>query len=335
VHVTNLSISDRQSPQTRARAQLASFSVAIGLRKFIQGELNINEVIATDGSLSVAIDSKGRGNWQYLLAQDAPSDSTSGSTGEPSPFALPTIEKLSLEDFRVELTNEQHSIDAQLQIALNGSTLESRPTTLNATGTFNALPAELDITTNLPTSVLQEKQSVSIDLGAQVGDSQITVEGTVNNLASLKDAELLFSTSAPGLGDVEVLTGLTLPVLPPVALSGTLRVEGSEYVLQRFDGTLGDSDVQGDIRINPSTTPPTVYANVISTRLDLDHNHNHNHNLFLPLSPSLWQHLPVFSMVLSNTEPTPLNRRSGQYSHWTSVLKYREPMLRLTHYTSV
>jgi len=225
VHVTNLSISDRQSPQTRARAQLASFSVAIGLRKFIQGELNINEVVATDGSLSVAIDSKGRGNWQYLLAQDAPSDSTSVSMGEPSPFALPTIEKLSLEDFRVELTDEQHSIDAQLQITLNGSTLETSPTTLNATGTFNALPAELDITTNLPASVLQENQSVSIELGAQVGDSQITVEGAVNNLASLKDAELLFSTSAPGLGVVEVnaLTVRWATVMCRVIFESTLR----------------------------------------------------------------------------------------------------------------
>ena len=270
VHVTNLSISDPQSPQTQARAQLASFSVSIWLRKLLEGELYINEIVASDGSLVSAIDSTGRGNWQYLLPQETTTDSTSESIREPSSLTLPTIEQLLLEDLRVELTDEQRSLDAQLQIALNGSTLETTPTTLKANGTLNALPAELKITTNLPASVLQTNKAVAMDLGARIGDSDITVEGSVADLASFQDAELSFSTSAPGLDDVEVLTGLTLPVLPPVALSGRLRVEGSEFVLQRFDGTLGDSDVQGDIRVDPSTSPPTLYANVISTQLDLD-----------------------------------------------------------------
>ncbi len=270
VHVTNLSISDPQSPQTQARAQLASFSVSIWLRKLLEGELYINEIVASDGSLVSAIDSTGRGNWQYLFPQDTTTDSTSESIREPSSLTLPTIEQLLLEDLRVELTDEQRSLDAQLQIAMNGSTLETTPTTVKANGTLNALPAELEITTNLPASVLQTNKAVAMDLGARIGDSDITVEGSVADLASFQDAELSFSTSAPGLDDVEVLTGLTLPVLPPVALSGRLRVEGSEFVLQRFDGTLGDSDVQGDIRVDPSTSPPTLYANVISTQLDLD-----------------------------------------------------------------
>ncbi len=69
---------------------------------------------------------------------------------------------------------------------------------------------------------------------------------------------------------MEVLTGLALPVLPPLAVAGKLQVDDSEFVFKRVDGTLGESNLQGDVRINPSASPPTVYANIISTQLDLD-----------------------------------------------------------------
>lgn len=270
IHVTNLSVSDRQSPQAKARMQIASFGGSIRLLKLLSGELYFNELIASDGSLSAAIDAAGNGNWQYLQTQGTSIDSSFKSSSKHAMLTLPTIEQLSINNLRVDIKDEQRSLDAQLQIILNGSSLDATPTTLNATGTLNAIPAVLNITTNLLASVSHAHKAVAMDLDARIGNSEITVEGSVDDIDSIQGAVLSFSTSAPGLGDVEVLTGLRMPVLPPVALSGRLRVDGSDFVLQRFNGSVGDTDLEGDIRVNPSTSPPTVYANVISTRLDLD-----------------------------------------------------------------
>lgn len=199
IRITNLSVSDHESPQTHARAQIASLVGSIRLLELFSGELYVNEVAVSDGTLSAAIDVHGNGNWQYLLPQDT---STAPSSDEDAEAAtsLPSIEQLLLNDFQVEFIDEQRSLDTDLLFTMTGSTLEPTPTTMDVNGSVNSLPIELGITTNLLSSLSEEIEAVTLGFNAQVGDS----------------------------------------------------------------------DFQGDVRVNPSTTPLTLYANVISKKLDLD-----------------------------------------------------------------
>ena len=199
IRITNLSVSDHESPQTHARAQIASLVGSIRLLELFSGELYVNEVAVSDGTLSAAIDVHGNGNWQYLLPQDT---STAPSSDEDAEAAtsLPSIEQLLLNDFQVEFIDEQRSLDTDLLFTMTGSTLEPTPTTMDVNGSVNSLPIELGITTNLLSSLSEENEAVTLGFNAQVGDS----------------------------------------------------------------------DFQGDVRVNPSTTPLTLYANVISKKLDLD-----------------------------------------------------------------
>ncbi len=270
VRVSGLSVSHDESPDDHAQAQITSFSGSVRLTELLTGNLYINELTVNEGSVSAAIDANGQGNWLYLLPSDATDVSEAESTEENSTLVLPVVEKLAINDMQINLNDEQRSIDAQLQINSTGSTANPSPATLTANGTVNALPANLDIVSNLLSALASEDERLTLDIDAQVGDSQLSVEGYIASLDSIQGAELLVSTSAQGLGDVEVLTGLTLPVVPEFTLSGTLLFDNPEIVLQRFDGTFGDSDIQGDVRLNPTTTPINVFANVISRRLDLD-----------------------------------------------------------------
>jgi len=266
--VSNASIKNRQDANSSARAQLGTFAASLDLPRLLLGKLDIEDILVSDGLIYIGVDSTGQGNWSYLLPQD-PQQKTAPDT-VPEPTQWPAIDKLTIRDLQVEYIDLLRAIKSEIKINATASTTAELPTSANVTGTVNGLPTQVKLTTNPLSQILQTGQNLDINSVARVGDTEASVKGSIGKGVTLDGLNLSFSTSAQDLSDVETITGLNMPLIPPLSLVGDLLIEGSDVVLRRFDGTLGDSDLQGDIRVNPSTSPPTVYANLISRKLDLD-----------------------------------------------------------------
>jgi uncharacterized protein involved in outer membrane biogenesis len=78
------------------------------------------------------------------------------------------------------------------------------------------------------------------------------------------------AVAGPDPAVLEPLLGFALPVLPPYQLEGQLKRQNDIIEINNFSGRIGDSDIGGDIRIEPQTKPLTLYATLTSNKVDLD-----------------------------------------------------------------
>lgn len=270
VSLTNAAVQAKQMPDNQATASLGTFTASISLGSLLRGKLFIKELIATDGQISATVDSAGQGNWSYLMPDSDERAVSEPESGQAATQAIPAIEKMRVQNLRIEFTHEPRTLSGDLTINASASSTENVATMADVSGSVNQLPVQGKLRMSSLTRVLEHSEALDLDVAAMAGQSKLELKGAISDIEALQGIDIEFSTAVPRFSDIEALTGLELPQLPPLALSGTLKNDGDELVLHRFDGLLGDSDLQGDVRINPSTTPITLYANLITQSLDLD-----------------------------------------------------------------
>ena len=196
----------------------------------------------------------------------------SGSVGN-----LTTLAGLDLE-----LEADVESLDA-IETVLGTELPEIEPTTLSATiesdGGSTTLEAEgavdgapVNATLVLESSIegLLAGGPVELDLDASVGGAKVALSGRVEDPVALEGVDLALDADVESLDAIEILAGTELPDLEPVTLDAALTTEGDEYVVRGFELGVAGSELSGDVRVDPTTGPPTAYATVTARRLDVD-----------------------------------------------------------------
>jgi len=147
---------------------------------------------------------------------------------------------------------------------------EGGTTVLEAEGAVDGAPVSATLAFESSVEGLLAGGPVTLDLEAAVGGTTVSLDGTVQDLATATGLDLALDADIGSLDAIETLLGQDLPDVEPASLTGTLLSEGDEIVVRRFDLATSGSTLQGDVRVNPTTVPPTLYANLISRRLDAD-----------------------------------------------------------------
>jgi len=243
------------------------------LSELVQGELVFDEVEIINSEVNILIDENGVANWTSLapLSNGAEDTTKQDEKGEDTAIELPAIRSLRIENATVLYEDLSAQHQATLSVSATGSTLpESIDTDLKINGLINDTPVTLDAQFSPVNSFVTRDVPVSLALNAQIGDSELSIDGNVGELQALRDLNLTFDLNAPSVEDFVAVSGVPLPVLPSLKLTSKIERDGDDYILRRFDGMLGNSDINGDVRIDIKTAPVTLYANVISNVLDLD-----------------------------------------------------------------
>src|SRR5690606_4217241 len=79
-----------------------------------------------------------------------------------------------------------------------------------------------------------------------------------------------FELSGQDLAQLYPLLGLALPATPPYSLDGQLIRDGRVWRYRDFAGTVGDSDLAGEVSVDTGGERLALTAKLTSTRLDLD-----------------------------------------------------------------
>ena len=262
--VTGVALGDGQGGSILAGTDA---SVDIDGGRLLRGELVFERVALADAEITLRIDEQGRGNWEALLPEPGPEETP--SEGEAP--AIPAIRAIDVENVTVDYENLALGQTGEVVISASGSTTDAeQPARLDVEGTLNGVPLDLDAELASPGVIDTTMENLSLDVELVAGDTRATLAGTIGEPRELRDLDIEFGFEAPGVQDLETLSGVSLPSLPPYRLNGSVGRDGEEFVFRRFDGELGDSDFGGDVRVDPSTEPLTLYANVISRTFDLD-----------------------------------------------------------------
>ncbi len=111
-----------------------------------------------------------------------------------------------------------------------------------------------------------------IDLVLQAGDSKASAKGTLDHPLDYTGLDVDVALRGQDLQALGSVLKLPLPATPPYDLRGKVshQPEHERWNLVAIRGTVGDSDLEGDVSLELAGERPTVVADLKSKRLDVD-----------------------------------------------------------------
>jgi AsmA family protein len=161
---------------------------------------------------------------------------------------------------------------AQLELALK---LRDRVAIIDATGegTFRERqPVSFEAHAGTEDSLKNPESRYPVDVSLAAGESRVTAKGTVAHPLNYTGVDVDVALQGPDLGKLGELLKLPLPGTPPYKLAGKITHQEQEkrWNFVALRGTVGDSDMQGDVSLELGGERPTVIADLKSKTLDLD-----------------------------------------------------------------
>ena len=233
-------------------ADTVEFSV--NLPALLFGRLIFPQVALGKAELLLQRDAEGRRNW-VLKPEDENKD-------EPVLVHVLTVNhgKLAVKDVPsdTDLTlNLQTTGDATHGVAFAGKgRIKGIP--LSGKGAGGALMNLRDKSSPYPLSVT-----------AAVGEGSVTFEGTVTGLVTLSAVDGRFGVSGKNVSTLADALDLSFPNTAPYKVSGHLRREGKLWSYSEFSGTVGRSDLGGELSVDFTGKRPLLKGRLASKQLDI------------------------------------------------------------------
>ena len=140
---------------------------------------------------------------------------------------------------------------------------------VGAKGTYAAQPITGELVAGALLSLRDTAHPYPIDLHLANGPTKVALTGTVENPLNFAGANLRLEFTGPNMGLLTPLTGVPIPETPAYSIAGKLNYEDRKVKFTDFTGRLGNSDLNGDIFVDPTQAKPFVEANLNSHRVDL------------------------------------------------------------------
>lgn len=211
--------------------------------------------------------SDGTANWALggNIAADAALETVPEDRGD-----MPEIGRLVIEEGELAYIDPTRNIDLTSRIAtVTGDTDDGR-LELDGEGQFEGQPFRLVFSGGSLLSLRQSEEPYPVDIDAAIGETQVQATGTVTQPFDVSGLDLTFGLSGPDMAAIFPILGVPLPHTPPYSLEGKLEHDGDIWAFRDFSGTVGDSDLTGDLSIEPGDARSLLTAELQSQLLDFD-----------------------------------------------------------------
>ncbi|HEX3664444.1 MAG TPA: AsmA family protein [Rhizomicrobium sp.] len=205
-------------------------------------------------SIDIVREADGRTNWQF----------TNNSQGAD----IPPIRRFLLNEGSVHI--EDHA--RRLTFSGTVSSRENEGTTkaafqLFGTGTLNGKTFNADVRGG-PLIHVDISRPYAFNADVRAGATHAVIAGQITKPFQLGHYIARATVTGSNLSDLYDLTSVALPGTPPYRISGTLVRDGALYRLTSFTGTVGHSDLHGNVSVDTSGKLPFLRGAVASTTLN-------------------------------------------------------------------
>lgn len=226
----------------------------------------------------------GQNNWTFDLGSEEqdPAD-------DPSAWVL-DIGTIGFDQGQIAIEDAVSSLQLEVQVEPLGEPIpfadilgeppESAPDTApqdyafawHATGSYQQQAIEGEGRIGGLLALQDASQPFPLEADVHAGSTRIHLAGTLTDPRNLGALDLQLQLSGTSLGNLYPLTGVTLPDSPPYSTGGHLSAQlhaedGAVYRYQDFHGSIGDSDIQGDLTYVAGEPRPTLSGHLVSNQL--------------------------------------------------------------------
>jgi len=134
-------------------------------------------------------------------------------------------------------------------------------------GTYAAQPIEATLVGEALLSLRDPSDPYHLEVTASNGATKIKLHGSLLDPLHFRGADVTLELVGNDLSELYPLTNIPLPATPPYRLNGKLDYTERQIRFTDFKGTVGSSDLSGDVLYSPRPTRPDITVNMVSKKV--------------------------------------------------------------------
>ena len=238
------------------KAKAAGFD--INLWALLFGKIQIPRIALTGPQLGLQVEADGRRTW--ALSRDTSSKG-----------AVPDIGTLLIDTGSLSYIDEVQDADIDAQFSIAAESARDLPLEFAATGKWKG---EKFTSGGRTGGVLKLSKNIEgsfpLEINAVVGRTTLKAEGSITDLVELAGVDVTFDMQGRNLDELYKLSGVVLPSTPPYKVRGKLVREGQSWKASQMQGTLGNSDVSGQLTFDQSAAVALLTGKLQSRLMDFE-----------------------------------------------------------------
>ena len=264
-------------------ARVGNLEIGIRLLPLLRGRIELPVVRLDKPYLSLERNEDGEGNWMFD-AQEKDNDSSPGKPWRIEQLVvtggeLRVHEPKLRTDLRLEINTAGRDALAIEEDAKTAKQSHENPATsasgpapllLKGDGRYRDGAFQLSGRVDSPLELRDSEKPYHIDMRATAGATHAHIKGDLIAPMQMEDINLFFALSGHNLADLHKLLGIVLPDSPPYSLAGELGHSGALWSYKEFSGTVGESDLRGDISVDTGRKRWLLRGDLASKELKLD-----------------------------------------------------------------
>lgn len=251
-------------------AKIGHLAVQVNVMDYIRNRtIVIPEIDVDRPDISAMQTPDGKSNW-------AISTGSSSSKAPASNKPGPQIGDLRITDGHAHVVIPKLRADFSLGIATrepqgNQAAGQEGQIVVDARGTYAGQPITGRMVGGALLTLRDTTKPYPIDLQVANGPTHVSLVGTIQDPLKFAGADLKLQFAGPDMALLYPLTGIPIPQTPPFNIAGNLDYDHVHKTIkfEHFTGTVGKSDLNGDIGVAPGHERPMVTANLYSHNVQL------------------------------------------------------------------
>ena len=248
---------------TRPMVRIERLDVYVKLLPLLKGDVILPRVELTHPDVFLHRDAQGRANWTFESAQP---------TNAPAkkPPKLPVVRNFLIRSGKMTLRDEIRKLEVEgtMQAHESLANQEQFAFRIQGTGTINKERFALQVGGG-PLVNLDPDHSYPFKLLVSAGDIRVDADGSIKKPFDLGRLEFDAHATGGDLADLYYLTQLALPNTPPFKLAAHVVRDVEIIKVTKLHGTLGQSDVSGELTVDASRKRPAIHGALESHKLRL------------------------------------------------------------------
>jgi uncharacterized protein involved in outer membrane biogenesis len=247
----------------RPMARIEKLHAELQLLSLLKGDVVLPRVQIIHPQVYLHRDSGGRANWTF--ENKRPSNAPSGR-----PMNLPAVRDFLIDGGTVDIRDDilKLIVRGTVEAREKGTQENAQAFRIEGKGTLNQKPFAARVTGG-PLVNLDPDRPYPFNMNIEAGDIRVHADGRIKKPFDLARMTLNVATSGQDLADAYYLTQLALPNTPPFKLSASIERNVSKIRVTQLQGSVGQSDLRGNLLIDTSRKRPVLSGQLESKQLRL------------------------------------------------------------------
>lgn len=252
MRLSGLQIDNMENGRVDHMVDLGSVEISFRLLPLWVGKIQLPQVYLANSEVHLERTTE-QANWQFRPQKEEEKD---------SPPRI-TIGRLDLSNSIFTYYDKPQRID----IAVTART-ENERVIVTGNGTYLGKAFKLHAEGGDLLAVATDKP-YPLDLKLMVGYTTLKAEGTVEDPLNFEGVSAVMHLKGADAAELFPLFGIALPPTPPYDIQGQLKFSNAIWQFNDFEGTMGNSDISGNLTWDQSGERPKLTATFLSQKLDL------------------------------------------------------------------